>query len=412
MRQSKLFSKTTKNISQDEVSLNAQLLQRAGFVDKLMAGVYTYLPLGFRVYKKIEQIIREEMEQIGGQEIYMPSLHPQENWLKTGRWEGMDDLFKIREEGKNFALGATHEEIVTPLAKKFIASYKDLPLAVFQIQNKFRQEKRAKSGLLRGREFIMKDLYSFHINQEDLDNYYEKVKKAYENIFNRCGIGHLTYLTYAGGGTFSRYSHEFQTLTSAGEDLIYICDSCRVAVNKEIIEEVKNKCPVCGRGGLREEKAVEVGNIFKLGIKFSQAFDLTYLDKKGERQLVIMGCYGIGLGRVLGTIVEVNHDQKGIIWPVEVAPFRVHLISLAGEDKVVREKAEKLYQELVERGVEVLYDDRLEASAGEKFADADLIGCPYRLVISRKTSTGVEIKKRSESEGKVVKQGEVIKILS
>ncbi len=258
----------------------------------------------------------------------------------------------------------------------------------------------------------MKDLYSFHINQKDLDDYYEKVKKAYENIFNRCGIGHLTYLTYAAGGTFSRYSHEFQTLTAAGEDLIYICDNCRVAVNKEIIEEVKNKCPVCGRGGLREKKAVEVGNIFKLGTKFSQAFDLTYLNEKGKREAVVMGCYGIGLGRVLGAIVEVSHDQKGIIWPAEVAPFRAHLISLAGENKAVQEKAEKLYQKLVRQGVEVLYDDRLETSAGEKFADADLIGCPYRLVISQKTGAGVEIKKRSESEGKVVEREEAIKMLS
>jgi len=410
MKQSQLFTKTQKNAPKGEVSLNAELLIRAGYVDKLMAGAYTQLPLGLRVIKRIENIIREEMNAADGEEIFMPALHPKENWEITNRWNLMDeDIFKLKTgENKEFALGATHEEIVVPLAKKFISSYKDLPKAAYQFQNKFRKEKRAKSGLLRGREFIMKDLYSFHADENDLDNYYKRMTEAYENIFKRCGLGEITYKTYASGGTFSKYSHEFQTVTSAGEDLIYICDKCRVAVNKEIIEELEHKCPECHEGDLREEKAVEVGNIFKLMTKFSEPFNLGFTDKDGESKLVIMGCYGIGLGRLMGTIVEALSDGKGIVWPEAVAPFKVHLLSL-GEN----EEAQKIYQSLTEKGIEVLYDDR-DTSAGDKFADADLIGIPYRIVVSKKSLAGggVEIKKRNESESKIVGIEEILNILN
>jgi prolyl-tRNA synthetase len=415
MRFTQSFTKTQKHDPKDEVSLNAKLLIRAGYIDKLMAGVYTLLPLGLKVYKKVEQIIREEMNSAGGQEMFMPTLQPRENWEKTGRWEIMDDLFKLPiGDNKELALGPTHEEIISPIAKKMINSYKDLPKYVYQFQNKFRHELRAKSGILRGREFIMKDLYSFHADQADLDRYYDLMKLAYKKIFERCGIGQVTYLTYASGGTFAKYSHEFQTLTSAGEDLIYICDACKIAINKEIIDDQDHKCPECVNADLREEKAVEVGNIFKLGTKYSTPFDLNYTDREGSVKTVIMGCYGIGLQRLIGTIVEVKSDEKGMIWPENVAPFRVHLIAAKSHDPKVKEMADRIYADLNKAQIEVLYDDREEASSGQKFADADLIGCPYRLVVSDKTiaANAVEIKKRDEEELKMAGYGEIVKFFT
>lgn len=398
MKQSKLFTKTKKEGPKDEVSINAQLLIRAGFIDKLMAGAYTFLPLGVRVMKKIENIIREEMEAIGGQEVFMPTLHPKENWMTTGRWETMDDLYKVKDTSeREFALGATHEEVISPLMKKFVSSYKDLPLYAYQFQNKFRMELRSKSGLLRGREFMMKDLYSFHLTAEDLDEYYEKAKVAYSKIFERFGISEKTHLTFASGGSFSKYSHEFQTISDAGEDIIYICNKCGLAINKEIKPETE-KCPQCGGVDFREEKAIEIGNIFKLMNKYSRPFNLNITDEKGEQKEILMGCYGIGLSRAMGTIVEIFHDEKGMIWPESVAPFKAHLLSLGKN-----EEAEKIYQELTSKGIEVLFDDR-EASAGAKFADADLIGIPYRIVISEKSLTagGAEVKKRSEDKSEIV----------
>jgi len=409
MRQSKLFTKTTKTLPKDETSYNAQVLIRAGFIDKLMAGAYSFLPLGHRVHEKIKKIIREEMDAIGGQEIFMPALTSKEVWETTGRWENFDALFKlVGADKKEYALGATHEEIVTPLVKSHINSYKDLPIYVYQIQAKFRNELRAKAGLLRGREFSMKDLYSFHASQEDLDKYYEIAKDAYFKIFKRCGLGEKTILTFATGGAFSKYSHEFQTVSEAGEDKIHVCDKCKVAVNQEIIDEQK-VCPECGNKDLKIEKAIEVGNIFKLGNRFSKPFDLIYDDERGEKKDVIMGCFGMGPGRVMGTIVELHHDDKGIIWPEEVAPFKVHLIQLKSKAPEVKGMSEKLYADLVRANIEVLFDDR-EIGAGEKFADADLIGCPYRVVISEKTLTlgGAEVKRRNSDEVKIIKSEEVI----
>ena len=416
MRQSELFAKTQKQIPKDEEAINAKLLIKAGFIDKTMAGVYSFLPLGFRVLKKIENIIRREMEAIGGQEILMPSLQPKANWEKTGRWETYDSLFKFTSfyTKTDYALGPTHEEIVSPLLAKFVSSYKDLPKYVFQIQNKFRDEPRAKSGILRGREFFMKDLYSFHKDETDLDKYYEKAKKSYEKIFKILDLEKLTYLTFASGGTFSKYSHEFQTLTPAGEDTIYICDKCKVAVNEEIINE-QSACPFCGNKNLRKEKAIEIGNIFKLKIKYSQPFGLSYKDEKGGNHDVIMGCYGMGLNRLIGTIVEVSHDEKGIIWPESAAPFTAHLSSVKRHPPAggpsVRKFADKIYDNLQKAGVEVLYDDRKDISAGEKFADADLIGIPYRLVISEKTGNKIEVKKRNETRTRLVSEKELIKLL-
>ncbi|MCX6794380.1 MAG: His/Gly/Thr/Pro-type tRNA ligase C-terminal domain-containing protein [Candidatus Falkowbacteria bacterium] len=404
MRQSQLFTRTVKELPKDETSYNAQALIRAGFIDKVAAGVYSYLPLGKRVLDKICRLIRKEMDEIGGQEILMSALIPKENMEASGRWAAFDVLFRLNGgdngDNKEYALGATHEEIVSPLAKKFIYSYKDLPFGVYQIQTKFRNEKRAKAGLLRGREFLMKDLYSFHTDQADLDAYYEKATAAYKKIYQRLGLGDITYLTYAAGGTFSKYSHEFQTVTPAGEDSIYICEKCsnKVAVNKEIIAE-QNACPLCGNKKLTEKKAIEVGNIFKLGTKFSAPFHISYKDSAGQENTPVMGCYGMGPSRIMGAIVEIHHDDKGIIWPESIAPFKIHLLSLNEN-----EAATRIYVELSLAGFEVLYDDR-ELSAGEKFADADLIGCPYRLVVSKKTlsADSVEIKRRSAAAGSLVK---------
>jgi prolyl-tRNA synthetase len=413
MLQSKLFTKVIKEAPKDEVSFNAQTLIRAGFIDKLSAGVYSFLPLGLRVLRKIGDVIREEMDKIGGEEILMPVLVPKENWEQTGRWESFDVLFKLKGgDEKEYALGATHEEVITPLAKKFLFSYRDLPIMPYQIQTKFRNELRAKSGIMRGREFLMKDMYSFHADQADLDSFYEMAKHAYFKIFERFGLGAITYLTYASGGAFAKYSHEFQTICQAGEDIIYICDNCKVAINKEIIAE-QNQCPICGNKEFREDKAIEVGNIFKLASRFSQAFNLKYLDKDGIGKDLVMGCYGLGLSRVMGAIVEVSHDDKGIIWPEEIAPFKVHLILLGKKESWEKNKAEadKLYEKLTAEGVEVLYDEREDKGPGEKFAEADLIGCPIRLVISDKTlaEDSVEVKKRNSEKSKLMKLDSLVK---
>jgi len=414
MLQSKLFYKTTKEKSSGTESVSHDLLTRVGFIDQLTAGVYTFLPLGLKVLTNIENIIRKNMEAspINGQEILMPVLHPKDNWQKTGRWDSLDILFKVKGSGdKQYALGATHEEVISPLAKKNILSYKDLPVSLFQIQTKFRDELRVKSGILRTREFLMKDLYSFHATQEDLDEYYEKMVKIYANLFKECGVGKMTYQTLSSGGSFSKFSDEFQTITDAGEDTIYICQECRMAINKEI-KEGNQLCPKCRSGAFEGKKTVEVGNIFKLGTKYSLPFNLKFSDKDGSQNPVIMGCYGIGLGRLMGAIVEVNHDDKGIIWPKKIAPFLVHLIGIE-DNKKVRAFAIKIYDSLQKNGIEVLYDDRQEKSVGEKFAEADLIGIPFRIVISEKTlkTSSVETRNRGNNQIKIIKINQLAKFL-
>ncbi|HHE76589.1 MAG TPA: hypothetical protein ENL27_01240 [Candidatus Parcubacteria bacterium] len=412
MRQSNLFYKTLKETPKEASVFSHKLLLRGGFISQLVSGVYSFLPLGWRAMRKIENIIRGEMNRIGGQEVFLPSLHPKDLWVKTGRWTEMDDLYKLNDsENRSFVLGPTHEEVITPLAKKFVLTYRDLPFYLYQIQTKFRQEARAKSGLLRGREFIMKDLYSFHATERDLERYYEKVKAAYWRIFSRVGIKKKTYLTFASGGSFSKYSHEYQTLTDAGEDTIYICQNCGQAVNKEI-KNITPHCPSCGGTKFEKAKAIEVGNIFQLKTKFSRVFDLHYTDKNGDKKLVMMGCYGIGLGRLMATIVEVNNDEKGIIWPKETAPFLIHLVSLAKNKKVV-EFAEKVYKKLEDLGLEVLYDDRKGKSAGEKFAEADLIGLPYRVVVSEKTlkKKSVEVKRRDRKSSALMRLDKFLEAL-
>jgi prolyl-tRNA synthetase len=403
MKQTDLLTKTVKDNPKDEVSLNAKLLARGGFVDKVASGIYTYLPLGLRVIEKIKMIVREEMNSFGAQEILMPSLLPKDNWEKTGRWN-IPEMYKIHDE--NLGLGWTHEEIITPLMKKHILSSHDLPKGIYQIQSKFRNEPRAKSGVLRGREFLMKDLYSFHNTDESLDEYYELVQKAYVRVYDRCGLGDITYLTLASGGAFTNgFSHEFQTLTSAGEDIIYICKECGAAINKEIF---KNEC-ACGCKDFKEEKSIEVGNIFKLGTKYSDIFDLK--DENGKS--LIMGCYGIGISRLMGTIVEAFNDEKGIIWPKSVAPFSVHLVSLDMGNPEVKIRAEQIYSILQNSKLEVLYDNRDEKTAGEKLNDCDLIGIPLRVVVSQKTlkEESVEFKKRGEEKTELVKIKELIDFL-
>ncbi len=409
MLRSQLFTKTNKEAPKDEKSINARLLTRAGFVDKLMAGVYSYLPLGLRVLTKIENIIREEMNSIGGQEVLLPVLHPKENWEKTGRWQ-VEEMFKLKSrQGKDYGLGWTHEEIITPLVQTFVKSYKDLPVCVYQIQDKFRDELRAKSGLLRTTEFVMKDLYSFHIYEKDLDAYYEKVKKAYLKIFSRCGLGKHTFVTLAPGGTFSKYSHEFQTVTPYGEDEIYLCANCKIGINKEIIAEQRYRCFRCGSARLEVKKAIEIGNTFKLKTKYTDSFNFKIKDKDGKEKPVLMGCYGIGLGRLMGAVVEVHNDDKGIVWPEQIAPFNVHIIEIQNLNRQLADKiqntARKMYSYLQSRRIEVLYDDREDKTAGEKFAEADLIGAPLRIVISEKTlaKNSVEIKQRAGIAAKLVK---------
>ena len=415
MRQSELFTKIKKENPADEVSKNAEFLMRGGFIHKEMAGVYSYLPLGFRVLKKIENIIREEMDKIGGQEVLMSALQNSELWKKTDRWndEIVDIWFKTKlKNNVELGFGFTHEEPLTNVLSGFISSYKDLPLAIYQFQTKFRNELRAKSGILRTREFLMKDMYSFHATKKDFENFYDKMKNAYKNIFQRIGIGHLTYITFASGGTFSKYSHEFQTVTSAGEDTIYVGQDNGIAINKEVLnDEVLSELGI-SKDSLSEERGIEVGNIFTLGTRFSEPLGLLYTDSKGKKKPVFMGSYGIGLGRLMGTIVEVLSDDKGIIWPESISPFQVHLLAL-GEDKTVLKEAEKTYNDLIKNNIEVLFDDRVGMSAGEKFADADLLGIPYRAVVSERSikDRGIELKKRTEEKGKIVNVDELLKII-
>lgn len=399
MRYSQFFGKTSKTIAADADSVNAKFLTQGGFIVKQMAGVYNYLPLGLRVLTKIQNIIRKEMNAAGANEILMPALTQEENYETTGR-NTLDILFHLKGHGdSSLVLNQSHEEVVTPLVKTYTFSYRDLPVAVYQIQNKFRNEPRAKSGLLRGREFNMKDLYSFHAKEADLNAFYERMTEAYFKIYERLGL--KTVLTYASGGSFSRYSHEFQVLADIGEDTIFLCQKCHTAVNKEIIEE-QTSCPNCLNVDLVERRAIEVGNIFKLQTRFTDAFKFTYQDAEGKKQPVLMGCYGLGPSRVMGAVVEIFHDDKGIMWPESVTPFQVHVVALNGDG--VSEAAEKLYKELLAGNVEVLYDDRANVSAGEKFADSDLIGIPIRLVVSKKTlaDNSVEIKKRSEPKAQLV----------
>jgi prolyl-tRNA synthetase len=409
MRQTHLFTKTRKEAPKDEVSKNAELLIRAGYVHKEMAGVYSYLPLGMRVLQKIENIVRDEMNKIGGQEIRMATLHPSEPWKQTGAWDKVDVVFKIMSRTeKEYTIGQSEEEIVTPIAKEYISSYKDLPLAIYQIGQKYRDELRAKSGIMRGREFTMKDMYSFHETQEDFDRFYEKAKEAYLRIYERCGL--VAKATEASGGSFTeKLSYEFMVLTDAGEDDILYCNECSYCANIEVSDQKEgDDCTRCGKGKLSRATASEVGNIFDLGKKYTHDFSLTFRNKDGEDQHPIMGCFGIGISRLMGVAAEALSDARGIVWPESIAPFAVHLVEIRA-----KKEADELYEKLTRMGVEVLYDDR-EERAGEKFADSDLIGIPYRVVVSEKTVAAgkFEIKERQNGEVRILTEQELLEMFT
>lgn len=407
MRQSELFTRTRREAPKDEVAKNAQLLIRAGYIHKEMAGVYSFLPLGLRTLNKIVGIIREEMNGIGGQEVHLTSLQDKKIWETSGRWsdEVVDNWFKTAfKNGNEAGLAFTHEEPLTRLMTDHIRSYKDLPRAVYQFQTKFRNEERAKSGILRGREFLMKDLYSFNVDEKSHEKFYNEVGKAYDKIFNRLGIGDFTYQTVAAGGSFSKFSMEFQTVCEAGEDTIFIDEKKHEAVNKEIWNDPISQDLLKELGfdtsNVKEAKAIEVGNIFTLGTRFSEALGLNYKDAEGKSKPVFMGSYGIGPSRAMGTIVELLADDKGLVWPEAVAPFDVHLVALFDEKGTVKKAADDLYKDLTKKGVEVLYDDR-DCGAGEKFGDADLIGIPKRYVLSEKTLKDKSIEVKDRRTGKI-----------
>ncbi|HVE80704.1 MAG TPA: aminoacyl--tRNA ligase-related protein [Candidatus Dormibacteraeota bacterium] len=403
MKLSQTFGRTLKIASGESESANYQLLVRGGFIQQVGAGVYTYLPLGLKVLNKIADLVRSDMDKLGASEILMPVLHPKNLWQKTGRWDKFDALYRLKDNGgREMALGPTHEETVTPLAQAYLNSYKDLPAAVYQIQTKFRDEPRAKGGLLRGREFLMKDLYSFHADSKDLDNYYELVKKAYQTAFHNLGLA--VRVVESTGGAFSKYSHEFQVFHQSGEDTVLYCEDCDFAQNNEIAKvKAGDACPECKKKeAIKQTNAIEVGNTFKLGDRFSRDFGFSYTDQNGKQHHPVMGCYGIGISRAMGAIVEVYNDEKGILWPRNVAPADIHLICL-GDDQKVKAAADKLYQDLQDNGNDVIYDDRLE-SAGIKFTDADLIGCPVRLTVSPKTleHESAELKFRNIDKAKLI----------
>jgi prolyl-tRNA synthetase len=415
MKLSQLFTKTRKDAPADEVSKNAQLLIKAGFIHKEMAGVYDYLPLGLMTLNNIMQVVREEMNAIGGQEIFLSALQRKDVWNRSGRWDDatVDDWFKTKlKNDTEVGLGFTHEEPITELMQNFISSYKDLPFYPYQFQTKFRNELRSKSGIMRCREFIMKDLYSFSRNQQEHDKFYEKSKEAYRKVYDRLGLGDITYITFASGGSFSKFSHEFQTLTDVGEDTIYVHEGKRIAINKEVYTDEVLADLGMKKEELTERKAVEVGNIFTLGTRFSEPLDLVFADENGRQVPVIMGSYGIGPGRVMGVIAEHFADEKGLVWPENIAPYRVYLARLGTVSAVV-EAADELYERLTEAGSTVLYDDR-DTRPGEKFADADLMGIPFRLVVSAKTveSGKHELKKRTETEAVFLTTDEIVQTLN
>ena len=414
MRLSQLFTKTSKTVPADEPSRNAQLLIQAGYIHKEMAGVYAYLPLGKQVLHNISEIVREEMNSIGGNEVWMSVLQPKEIWEKTDRWDDkkVDIWFKTKlANNTELGMGWTHEEPITDMLHEFVSSYKDLPIYIYQIGTKYRNELRAKSGLMRGREFQMKDLYSFSRNQAEHDEFYEKCAAAYMKIYDRLGIADITYRTYASGGSFSQFSDEFQTLSHVGEDTIYLDKNKRIAVNKEVYTDDVLTQLGLKKDELVKERAVEVGNIFSLGTKYSDGLGVYFTDENGQQQSIIMGCYGIGISRLMALLAEHFADERGLVWPEAVAPAQVYLARLGDDPKVIKQ-ADELYDRLTAAGIQVLYDDR-DVRVGEKFADADLLGIPYRVVVSDKTLAAgtYECKARRSADAEQLSQAELLKTL-
>jgi prolyl-tRNA synthetase len=403
MKQSQLFTKTRKEAPADETSKNAILLMRAGYIAKEMAGAYSYLPLGIRVVEKIKQIVREEMNAVDGQELIMTTLQRKELWEKTGRWDDsvVDVWFKSAlKAGGEVGFGWSHEEPIGEMMKNYISSYKDLPISVYQFQTKLRNEMRAKSGIMRGREFIMKDMYSFSADETSHLAYYESVKPAYMKVFNRLGIGEDTFVTFAAGGAFTKFSHEFQTICDAGEDVTYLNKEKGIAINSEVLNDDTLKSLGVTRDELTETKTAEVGNIFNFGQQKAEDLGLMMKDANGENVPVWMGSYGIGVTRLMGVLVEKFADEKGIVWPESIAPFKVHLVGLNSDDAEVKDFTDGIYLSLKEKGVEVLYDDR-DLRAGEKFADSDLLGIPYRVIVSKKSKEEGKFEVIARATGKV-----------
>ena len=415
MRQSKLFTKQQKTAPKDEVAKNAQLLIRAGFIHKEMAGVYAYLPLGLRVQEKIKHIVREEMNALGCQEFIMTTLQSKELWERTDRWsdEQVDIWFKSElKAGGEVGLAWSHEEPIANMMRNYVASYRDLPIYVYQFQTKLRNELRAKSGIMRGREFVMKDAYSFCVGEEDHNEIYENMKGAYMNVFKRLGLGDDTFITFASGGAFTQFSHEFQTICEAGEDICYVNREKGIALNQEVLNDESLAELGVTRDELEEVKTAEVGNIFNFGRQKAEDLDLTFKDENGVATPVWMGSYGIGITRLIGVMAEIFSDDKGLVWPEEAAPFAVHLVSLAGGNADIAAEADRIYEMLQDNGIEVLYDDR-DARAGEKFADADLIGIPTRLVVSEKTvaAGSVEVLSRKNGASSLVAESQLLERL-
>ena len=413
MKRSELFTKTTKTVPADETSRNAKLLIQAGFVHKEMAGVYAYLPLGLRVLEKIKQIVREEMNGIGGQELLMTNLQPRSVWEATGRWNDslVDIWFKTElKNGDQIGLAWSHEEPIMHMLSDYVHSYKDLPVAVYQFQTKLRNELRAKSGIMRGREFLMKDMYSVHATKEDLEQFYSQVIAAYQRIYDRLGIGDQTYVTFAAGGAFTKFSHEFQTICPAGEDWLYLDRERNIAVNEEVLDTAITELNL-NRDNLEKVRSAEVGNIFNFGIDKAEQMGVNFTDKDNTQKPFYYGSYGIGITRVMGVIAELFSDERGLIWPANIAPYQVYLVNI-GEGEDVQTMARKIYNELLVRGVEVLWDDR-DVRPGEKFADCDLMGIPIRVVVSDKTiaAGGVEYKKRANSEVNIISQTELLSLV-
>lgn len=415
MRSSQLFTKTRKDAPADEVSKNAQLLIKAGFIHKEMAGVYAYLPLGLKVIENIKQIVREEMNKVGGQELIMTAMQRKELWEKTDRWDDakVDVWFKSAlKNGTDIGFGWSHEEPITDMMRSFVSSYRDLPTYVYQFQTKLRNELRAKSGIMRGREFVMKDMYSYSLDEAAHQKFYDEVTAAYLRIFERVGLGDQTFLTFASGGAFTQFSHEFQTITDAGEDTVYLHRGKKLGINQEVLtDEVMAQLDV-KREELEEVKTAEVGNIFSFGGAKSEQLDLCFIDEEGNKKPVILGSYGIGITRLMGVVVEHFADDKGLVWPENIAPAKVYLARLS-ESLEVTKHADELYKKLEGAGISVLYDDR-DVRAGEKFADSDLLGIPYRLVVSEKTlkNTTYELKSRVAEDAEFVSETDVIKRLA
>jgi prolyl-tRNA synthetase len=414
MRLSELFTKTSKNIPADETSKNAQLLIQAGFIHKEMAGVYAYLPLGLQVLENLKQIVREEMNALGAQELIMTSLQRQELWERTDRWDDakVDVWFKSElKNGTAVGFGWSHEEQITDMMKNFISSYRDLPANVYQFQTKLRNELRAKSGIMRGREFVMKDLYSYSRSDEEHQKFYDAVTAAYLKVFERVGLGDVTFVTYASGGAFTQFSHEFQTLSEAGEDTIYLDRAKKLAINEEVFTDEVIAQLGLSKDDLEQVKAAEVGNIFSFGGAKSEQLELYFADEDGTSKPVVLGSYGIGITRLMGVIAEHFADDKGLVWPESIAPAKVYLARLGDSAETVR-AADELYNQLTSKSIAVLYDDR-DVRAGEKFADADLMGIPYRVVVSDKTVAAqtYEVKKRTEKEAQLTALGKLLETL-